>query len=105
MGLGAELAIVLGCTVRRATADQAAVAIAGFSVINDITARDQSRTLQWLQGKTWERTAPFGPTLATPDELPGGVRPSMRMTCCPRPSARGCDSLRSQSTASTSARG
>jgi acylpyruvate hydrolase len=78
----AELAIVLGSTVRRATADQAADAIAGFSVINDITARDyQSRTLQWLQGKTWERTAPFGPTLATPDELPGGLRPSMRMTC------------------------
>jgi acylpyruvate hydrolase len=78
----AELAIVLGSTVRRATAARAAEAIAGFSVINDITARDyQSRTLQWLQGKTWEHTAPFGPTLATPDELPGGLRPSMRMTC------------------------
>jgi acylpyruvate hydrolase len=56
--------------------------MAGFSVINDITARDfQSRTLQWLQGKTWENTAPFGPTMSTPDELPGGVRPSMPMTC------------------------
>jgi acylpyruvate hydrolase len=78
----AELAIVIGRSVRRATAAEAEAAIAGFSVINDITARDfQNRTLQWLQGKTWEHTAPFGPTLATPDELPGGVRPSMRMTC------------------------
>jgi acylpyruvate hydrolase len=78
----AELAIVIGRQVRRATADEAAAAIAGFSVINDITARDyQSRTLQWLQGKTWENTAPFGPTMSTPDELPGGVRPSMPMTC------------------------
>jgi acylpyruvate hydrolase len=78
----AELAIVIGADVRRATADEAAAAIAGFSVINDITARDyQNRTLQWLQGKTWENTAPFGPTLSTPDELAGGVRPSLRMTC------------------------
>jgi acylpyruvate hydrolase len=78
----AELAIVIGRTVRRATEAEATAAIAGFSVINDITARDyQSRTLQWLQGKTWENTAPFGPTMSTPDELPGGVRPSMPMTC------------------------
>jgi acylpyruvate hydrolase len=78
----AELAIIVGRKVRRATAQEATAAIAGFSVINDITARDyQSRTLQWLQGKTWESTAPFGPTMSTPDELPGGVRPSMRMTC------------------------
>jgi acylpyruvate hydrolase len=78
----AELAIVIGQRARRATAEQAAGAIAGFSVINDITARDyQNRTMQWLQGKTWENTAPFGPTMSTPDELPGGVRPSMRMTC------------------------
>ncbi len=78
----AELAIIIGRKVRRATVDEATAAIAGFSVINDITARDyQSRTLQWLQGKTWENTAPFGPTMSTPDELPGGVRPSMRMTC------------------------
>jgi acylpyruvate hydrolase len=78
----AELAIVIGHTTRRASAAEAEAAIAGFSVINDLTARDyQSRTLQWLQGKTWENTAPFGPTMSTPDELPGGVRPSMRMTC------------------------
>jgi acylpyruvate hydrolase len=78
----AELAIVIGRSVRRATAAEAEAAIAGFSVINDITARDyQNRALQWLQGKTWEHTAPFGPTMSTPDELPGGVRPSMRMTC------------------------
>jgi acylpyruvate hydrolase len=80
----AELAIIIGKRVRHATAAEAAAAIAGFSVINDITARDyQNRTLQWLQGKTWENTAPFGPTMTTVDELDelGGVRPSMRMTC------------------------
>ena len=41
----------------------------------------QYRTLQWLQGKTFEATTPFGPLLVTPDELPGGVRPALELTC------------------------
>jgi acylpyruvate hydrolase len=78
----AELGVVIGRTVRRAGDDEAAAAIAGFTVVNDITCRDwQNRTLQWLQGKTFEGTTPVGPLLVTPDELPGGVRPSLTMTC------------------------
>jgi acylpyruvate hydrolase len=66
-----ELAVVIGQRVRRANRTQAEVAIAGYAVINDITMRDyQYRTPQWLQGKTWEGTTPFGPVLVTPDELP-----------------------------------
>lgn len=65
----AELAVVLGAPVRHADAEKAEAAIAGYSVINDVTARDwQYRTLQWLQGKTFEATCPFGPELVTPDE-------------------------------------
>lgn len=78
----AELAVVVGETVRRADADQAARAIAGFTVLNDVTARDwQYRTKQWLQGKTFENTTPIGPVLVTPDELPGTVAPQLAMTC------------------------
>lgn len=74
----AELAVVIGSTVRRATTEQAEVAIAGFAVLNDITCRDwQFRTREWLQGKNWEATTPLGPWLVTPDELPGGVRPAL----------------------------
>lgn len=77
----AELALVVGRRVRRAGDDEAASAIAGFTVLNDVTARDwQFRTPQWLQGKTFEATTPVGPVLVTPEELPGGVRPSLRMT-------------------------
>ncbi len=77
----AELAVVIGATVRRATEDQAAQAIAGFTVLNDVTMRDwQYRTKQWLQGKTFEATTPLGPVLVTPDELPGGVAPALAMT-------------------------
>ena len=65
----AELAVVVGSPVRHATPDEAAAAIAGYSVLNDVTARDwQNRTLQWLQGKTFEATTPLGPELVTTDD-------------------------------------
>ena len=66
----AELAVIVGRRGRHLTRDEALEAIAGYSVINDVTARDfQNRTLQWLQGKTFEGTCPFGPALVTPDEI------------------------------------
>ena len=78
----AELVIVIGKTVRRADERRAADAIAGFTVMNDVTMRDwQFRTREWLQGKTFEGTTPLGPVLVTPDELRGGVRPALTITC------------------------
>ncbi|HET9092481.1 MAG TPA: fumarylacetoacetate hydrolase family protein [Acidimicrobiales bacterium] len=66
----AELAVVVGRGGRHLSEEEALDAIAGYSVINDVTARDfQNRTLQWLQGKTFEGTCPFGPVLVTPDEV------------------------------------
>ncbi|HEV7825239.1 MAG TPA: fumarylacetoacetate hydrolase family protein [Mycobacteriales bacterium] len=70
----AELAVVIGQTVRHATAEEARAAIAGYAVLNDVTARDwQYRSAQWLQGKTFEGTTPFGPVLVTADEVTGGL--------------------------------
>lgn len=67
----AELVVVVGRSVRRADRAEAEAAIAGYTVLNDVTLRDwQFRTREWLQGKTWEATTPLGPVLATPDELP-----------------------------------
>ncbi|WP_420036170.1 fumarylacetoacetate hydrolase family protein [Streptomyces sp. cg28] len=75
-----ELAVVIGKEVRRADERQAADAIAGFTVMNDISARDwQFRTIEWTQGKIWEATTPVGPYVVTPDEV-GGVRPALRVT-------------------------
>ncbi|GGN23491.1 2-hydroxyhepta-2,4-diene-1,7-dioate isomerase [Lentzea pudingi] len=66
----AELAVVIGHRVRRADGATAENAIAGYTVMNDVTLRDwQFRTQEWLQGKTWEATTPLGPHLVTPDEL------------------------------------
>jgi len=70
----AELAVVIGTRVRHADEATAEAAIAGYAVLNDVTARDwQYRTLQWLQGKTFEATTPFGPELVTPDEAGSGL--------------------------------
>ncbi|WP_432102219.1 fumarylacetoacetate hydrolase family protein [Streptomyces sp. bgisy091] len=73
-----ELAVVVGRTVRRARGEEAERAIAGFTVLNDVTCRDwQFRTREWLQGKMWDSATPVGPYLVTPDELPGGIRPAL----------------------------
>jgi acylpyruvate hydrolase len=76
-----ELAVVIGAPVRRARGTDAERAIAGFAVLNDVTCRDwQFRTREWLQGKNWEASTPLGPYLVTPDELPGGVRPTLEIS-------------------------
>jgi acylpyruvate hydrolase len=70
----AELGVVIGTEVRHASPDEAAAAIAGYTVVNDVTARDfQYRTLQWLQGKTFEHSTPVGPWLVVGGEDPGEI--------------------------------
>jgi acylpyruvate hydrolase len=76
----AELAFVMGATVRAVNPREAAAAIAGYAVANDVSMRDwQNRTLQWLQGKAWEATTPIGPHLVTADECGGAA--DLRITC------------------------
>lgn len=68
-----ELAVIVGAPVRNATEAESEAAIAGYAVLNDVSMRDfQYRTLQWLQGKTFEATTPFGPYLVTTDEWTPG---------------------------------
>ncbi|MFF2843593.1 fumarylacetoacetate hydrolase family protein [Paenarthrobacter sp. NPDC057981] len=65
----AELAVVVGSELYQADENQAREAIAGYTVANDVSMRDwQNRTLQWFQGKAWDRTTPVGPVLVTADE-------------------------------------
>ncbi|GAA2851988.1 fumarylacetoacetate hydrolase family protein [Pseudonocardia halophobica] len=70
----AELGVVIGAEVRHADAKQAAAAIAGYTVVNDVTARDfQYRSVEWLQGKTFERSTPVGPWLVVDEGAPGEI--------------------------------
>ena len=65
----AELGLVIGRPVRRATPEQAAASIAGYTVVNDISVRDfQRHTAQFMPGKAWECTTPVGSHLVTADE-------------------------------------
>ncbi|BDE06662.1 5-carboxymethyl-2-hydroxymuconate isomerase [Vulcanimicrobium alpinum] len=69
-----ELGVVIGRSVRAADRATARAAIAGYTIVNDVSVRDwQMRTRQALQGKTWERTTPLGPVLVTPDEVDDAV--------------------------------
>lgn len=75
-----ELAVVIGRPTRRCSEAEAVDAIAGFTVINDVSMRDwQQRTSEFLQGKTFEATAPVGPSLVTLDEFDDPR--SLQMTC------------------------
>lgn len=69
----AELGVVIGREVRDADDVAARDAIAGYTVVNDVSVRDyQRRTTQFLAGKTWEAMTPVGPVLVTADELGDG---------------------------------
>ncbi len=60
----AELGIVIGAPARRVVGTDAAAAIAGWTVVNDISVRDfQYHTTQFMPGKAWERSTPVGPYL------------------------------------------
>jgi len=69
----AELAVVIGKRASHVSESEAPDFIAGYSIMNDVSMRDfQNRTPQWLQGKTFEKSAPFGPYLVTPDQFESG---------------------------------
>lgn len=65
-----ELAVIIGKRARRVKEADAADYIAGYAVMNDYTMRDyQYRTLQWHQGKSFEKSAGFGPWMTTSDSF------------------------------------
>lgn len=66
----AELGVVIGRHARNVSVHEARDAIAGYTVVNDISMRDwQTRTSEFLQGKTFESSTPVGPWLVTADEI------------------------------------
>ena len=78
----AELALVIGRSVRRARGDEALPPVGVYTIANDVTMRDyQYKTHQWLQGKTWASSTPLGPWLVTPDEVgdPGALGISLTL--------------------------
>ncbi len=84
----AELVVAIGAEVFRADDDEARAAIAGYTVANDISARDwQNRTTQWLSGKAFDGTTPVGPVVVTTTR-PSGRECRARAGCAVRPRPR-----------------
>ena len=66
----AELGVVIGRQGRKIKADQAYQHVWGYTIINDVTARDlQAQHKQWLLGKSIDTFCPIGPWIVTHDEI------------------------------------
>lgn len=66
----AELGVIIGRTAKNVSRDEALDVVAGYTCMNDLSARDlQRRTGQWTRGKAIDGFLPMGPALVTPDEV------------------------------------
>lgn len=68
-----EFAIVIGREAHYVTPDEALDYVAGYTIVNDVTARDEQHREQvygqHCLGKNFESSAPLGPLVALPDEM------------------------------------
>ncbi len=67
-----ELAVVIGRSARDVPADEALAYVFGYTVCNDVSARDLqfSEGGQWTHSKTLDTFAPMGPSIVTADDIP-----------------------------------
>lgn len=76
----AELAIIIGRRLKNATREEALAAVFGYTVLNDVTARDlQTLHKQFFKGKSLDGSCPIGPCIVTADAIPDPY--ALRITC------------------------
>jgi len=76
----AELAVVIGRQAKRVSAADAYHYVLGYTVFNDVTARDfQFADGQWQRGKSCDTFAPMGQTIVTTDEIPDPHKLSIKL--------------------------
>ncbi|AQT80329.1 5-carboxymethyl-2-hydroxymuconate isomerase [Mycolicibacterium litorale] len=84
-----ELGVVIGTAGRNIARESAAEHIYGYTVINDITARDvQRRHTQWHLGKNVDRSTPVGPWIVTADEFDDPLELDIALTVNGEPMQR-----------------
>jgi len=64
-----ELAVIIGRRATRVSEEDALRHVFGYSVMIDVSARDNRRAGQWIYSKGMDTYAPFGPMIVTPDEI------------------------------------
>ncbi len=68
-----ELAVVIGQTCKNVTPENALDYVLGYTIGNDVSARDwqmHRSGRQWCRAKSFDTFCPLGPVLTTPDEIP-----------------------------------
>ncbi len=76
----AELAVIIGRAVKNANREDARAAVFGYTVLNDVTARDlQTLHKQFFKGKSLDGSCPMGPWIVTADEITDPY--ALRITC------------------------
>jgi 5-carboxymethyl-2-hydroxymuconate isomerase len=74
-----ELGVVIGRETSKVSVDEAEDAIFGYTVVNDVTARDVQRAeQQWVRAKSLQTFCPIGPVVVTRDEIPDVQRLRLR---------------------------
>jgi 2-keto-4-pentenoate hydratase/2-oxohepta-3-ene-1,7-dioic acid hydratase in catechol pathway len=80
----AELGVVIGKTARKVSAADALEYVFGYTVVNDVSARDlQFSPLvsgQWVRGKSLDTFCPMGPSIVSKDEIPNPQDLAIRAT-------------------------
>lgn len=76
----AELAVIIGRKLKNATREEALAAVFGYTVLNDVTARDlQTLHKQFFKGKSLDGSCPIGPCIVTAGAIPDPY--ALRITC------------------------
>ncbi len=76
----AELAVIIGKTAKNVPAEKAGEHIFGYTVLNDVSARDQQTGhKQWYFGKGLDGFTPMGPCILTADEV--AFPPALDIAC------------------------
>lgn len=76
-----ELAVVIGTRAYRVSRDRAFEVVAGYTIMNDVSARDvQLATTQWSLGKSFPTFAPMGPWVVSKDDVPDPHALSITLT-------------------------
>ncbi len=85
-----ELTVVIGKEGKYIPAEEAYDYIAGYTVMIDVSARDQGfpqdvdfgifkRDINWTKGKGMDNAGPMGPCIVTRDEIPDPYNPPLRL--------------------------
>lgn len=74
-----ELGVIIGQRARNLPEEQALDVVFGYTVVNDVSARDlQFGDGQWTRGKSLDTFCPLGPAIVTADEIPDPQALSLR---------------------------